>query len=426
MDHLGLAPADILLPGSDTEYDAWAVIACDQFTQDRPYWDRVNEQVGERPSTLRMVLPEIDLADGEKRIPGIQAAMREYRKSVLTRAVRGMVYVRRSRNGVTRRGLVAAIDLEAYSFLPDAKSLIRATEGTILERLPPRAAIRRGAELESPHILLLIDDPGKTVVEPLEETVSEQEPLYDFDLMLDGGHITGWAVEDTERLGRIADGLTALLSADLQAEKYGKEAGENPLLFAVGDGNHSLATARACWLEVKRDLSPSQQQGHPARYALVEITNLQEEQLLFHPIHRVLFGVEPKAALEDFAGWLNQTAGAEGEQSIAFLHAGGEGEICTPRAPHTLQAGTVQMWLDAYLERHPQAEVDYIHGDAEARALARREGALALLLPPPPKDDLFGSIVRHGPLPRKTFSMGEALDKRYYLECRALGGGEEE
>lgn len=418
-ERLGIAKPDILLPKTDTAYRTWAVIACDQFTHSRAYWDETRAIAGNSDSAYHIVLPEIDLDESGARVPLIHETMKRYLSDVLTRKVGGFTYVKRRCGEFTRRGVMLCVDLEAYDYRPEAKSLIRATEGTILERLPPRVAIRRGAAVETPHILLLIDDPKHTVIEPIDGRLEELPLLYDFELMQEGGHITSWELDPAEE-ARIVRALGDLLSPETQAEKYGEEAKDAPLLFAVGDGNHSLAAARACWMEIKGRLSPEARLTHPARWALVEVGNLHDEGLVFGPIHRALYGVDPHAALENFAAWLQDHRGVGGEQEFTLHYKDGYCELFAPNAPHMLCAGSLQGWIDEYLLDNTDASVDYIHGADEARKLAGREGCLTILLPAPGKEELFSSVMRFGPLPRKTFSMGEARQKRYYMECRAL------
>jgi len=416
----GVCVPDFLLPRDGISHEAWAVIACDQFTQDRSYWDAVEAFVGDNPSALRIVLPEIDLADTDLRVPQIQQTMRMYRDEVLTKRVHGFALVRRETETMTRRGLLATIDLEKYDYSEGSTSMIRPTEGTIVARLPPRVKVRLGACIESPHVLVLLDDPECTVVEPLFERTDSLETLYDFDLMMGGGHIRGWAVSAEEDLEAIDRALSAIASDEIQRARYGDAYTGDPLLFAVGDGNHSLATARACWENIKATLSETERETHPARFAMVEIGNLHDPGLVFEPIHRVLFGVDPTDALKSLAQYLEDHKGEGGHQKLRAFHGKSEVSVHTATAPHRLPVGSLQGWIDAYLAEHPGVEVDYIHGDAEAVALAKGAEALAFLLEGMDKNELFASVLQEGALPRKTFSIGEARDKRYYLECRAI------
>jgi hypothetical protein len=423
LSECGVIAPEILLP-ENTAYDRWAVIACDQFTQDRAYWNMVEQTVGGAPSTLHITLPEIDLALADVRVPRIRTMMNAYRQRVLTRRFTGFTLVRRTFGAKVRNGLVLAVDLERYDYAKGSQSLIRATEGTIVERLPPRMKIRRGACLECPHIMLLIDDPEKTVIEPLFEHADQLEKLYDFELMMGGGRAEGWGITDASHQAAIARALAKLAEPERQKRRYGDAYDGQPLLFAVGDGNHSLATAKACWEELKPSLSQRERETHPARFALAEVCNLHDAGLHFEPIHRIVLGVDPGRALEDFARYLKENEGAGGTQSFAAMLGRESAKVVTARAPHALHAGSLQGWLDGYIANLDGAEVDYIHGEAEVRALAAsREDALAFLLPAIDKNSLFAGVMRDGALPRKTFSMGEAREKRYYLECREIARG---
>ncbi len=410
---------EILLP-QGVPYASWAVIACDQHTQNREYWQKAARSAGGHPSALNIVLPEIDLLRAQERTPLIHEAMGAYLRDVLTRKVEGFTLVRRTGSDGARGGIVLAVDMEAYDYREGSSCAIRATEGTIRERLPPRVAIRRGAPLECPHVMLLIDDPERTVIEPLLSKTAELAALYDFELMLGGGRLQGWAVDRQGDIDAVTAALGRLAAPDTQAERYGAAFDGHPLLFAVGDGNHSLAAAKALWEEIKAKLAPGEAAQHPARYALVEICNLNDPGLRFEPIHRVLFGAEPDEVLDAFAAYLKENEGGGGTQTFRTVSGGGEAKTSTAKAPDALAVACVQGFLDAYLREHPDASVDYIHGGNEARQLAKRKDAVAFLMPAMDKRELFPSVMRSGALPRKTFSMGEARDKRYYLECRRI------
>lgn len=396
LSNLGVSIPDILLPqGVDTA--KWACIACDQYTSQPEVWQETERIVGEAPSTLRLVLPEVWLDEADARIPAIHARMREYLASVLTRTVHGFILTARATQSGCRKGLMLAIDLEEYDYSPASRSRVRATEGTILSRIPPRQKVRRGAPLETPHVMLLIDDKHRTLIEPLYEKLHDTAPLYDAQLHQGMGHLTGWAVQEEADL---AAAQAALLTLDAAR-------GDAPL-FAVGDGNHSLATAKACWEELKPSLDPQRRLTHPARYALVEVVNLYDDALLFAPIHRVLTGLDPDALRP-----LLRKA-CDGSSACATLVTA-QGEERLPGLPvHVLQPV-----LDDYLAAHPAVGIDYVHGDEAARALGRRPDACALLLTTLDKLSLFPAVAR-GPLPRKAFSMGQANEKRCYFECRAL------
>ena len=412
--NLGFYPADILLPrGADME--KWAVVACDQFTSEPAYWERVENTVGGAPSTLRLILPEAELKapDVERRIEKINASMDDYLARGVFETLRdSLVYVERGQSdGKLRHGLIGMIDLDAYDFTPGSGALIRATEGTVLERIPPRAKVRRNAALELPHVMLLIDDPDKTVIEPLSAQSGGMEKLYDFDLMENGGHIRGFRLSDAQT-DAVARALAGLCTAEAMEKKYGV-SDVAPLLFAVGDGNHSLATAKACW-EEQRGKNPL------ARYALVEVVNNHDDALQFEPIHRVLFGVEPKDLLAAFRAFYPGAYEGKGEgHAIEVVYEGYSGFWTVPDPKVQLAVGTLQAFLDEYLKTHG-GEVDYIHGDDVTRELGAKPGNMGFLLPAMGKEQLFKTVMADGVLPRKTFSMGHAQDKRYYIEARRI------
>ena len=415
-ERIGIRPAEILLPAPSVNPETWACIACDQYTSEPEYWQKAYETAGDAPSALRLILPEYDLKHGEERIPAIHAAMADYlAKGLLVPAVEnGFVLCERSVPGGSRLGLVCTVDLEQYSFEKGSLPLIRPTEQTIASRLPPRLVIRRGAPVELTHIMILIDDPDRTVLEPLRAQEDSLRKLYDFDLMMNGGHLRGWAVEGEAGLGHVDSSLNALLDT----------LGDNPLLLAVGDGNHSLATAKAYWNEIRETLPEAERENHPARYALCEIVNIHDTALLFEPIHRVLTGVKPVevlAAWRDYAAarGMTLTSGGEGH-AFTVVSAGGEAQVVVGNPKGAIPCETVQKFLDDFLAAHPEAEIDFIHGEQSLRTLAGAEGAMGFLLPEIDKNTFFGDVERLGVLPRKTFSMGEADEKRYYMEAKRI------
>ena len=415
--HAGFFPADILLPAPQVDPARWAVVACDQYTSEPAYWQRVESRVGGAPSTLRITFPEVYLSEGFDRVARIQAQMRRYlADGTLVPAVTdGFILVERTTRSGARLGLVGCVDLEQYDFSRGSTSLIRATEGTVLERIPPRVRIRTGAPLETPHVMLLLDDPHRTVIEPLYALRNQLSPLYDLELMENGGHLRGYRVDAPD----LKEQLGAAL-ASLRADCGG-------LLYAVGDCNHSLATARQCWLNLRPTLSEAERAVHPARYALVELVNLHDEALIFEPIHRVLFQVDAGDVLEGLRGFL-RAHGAQlyegeaqpGDQPLAFVSASGTVSLGVKHSPYALPVATLQQFLDAYLPAHPGAHIDYIHGDDVTRQLGMQEGNAGFLLGALDKFSLFPAVRRDGVLPRKTFSMGEACEKRYYMECRRI------
>jgi len=432
-EDIGVQIPQIYLPKAGVDLTKWAVIACDQFTSQPEYWQQVERMVGSSPSTLNLTFPEVYLesAGEAERIHRIQTGMRAMLDQQVLEPREGLVYVERSVNGRTRKGLVLALDLEHYDYTKGSSSLIRATEGTIVERLPPRMKIREGAALEFPHILVLIDDAQATVIEPLQAAKAEMEKLYDFDLMLESGHLAGYQVSARLESQLIA-ALRALATPEVFDAKYGVK--DQPvLLFAMGDGNHSLATAKAIWEKLK----PSVGMQHPARYALVEIENVHDAALEFEPIHRVLFGLKQDVlqALQDYFGkdysfhpaaslseMVKRVDNASGPvQAIGVIGAGvpfGVLECANPTS--NLPVGTLQAFLDGFLKAGGAEKVDYVHGADVTAQLGSQPGNVGFYLPGMHKSDLFKTVILDGALPRKTFSMGEAREKRFYMEARKI------
>ena len=417
-------PADILLPGAATPLDPWACIAVDQFTSQPEYWQKAEKLAKGKPSTLHIVLPEAYLGtpQEESRLAAIRAAMQDYRDNLLTRCVHGYVYVERTQmDGTIRQGLVGAVDLEQYSFKKGSKPAIRPSESTVVARIPPRLKIRRGAQLETPHVMMLADDEACTLIEPIAAHKAELPLLYDGALMLNGGHIAGWAVEDPALIAQIEHALDVLGSQEEFDKKYPDATRRDPLTLAVGDGNHSLATAKACWEELKKTLTPEQAENHPARWCLAEVCNVHSPAIEIEPIHRVLFHVDGRDLWDAFQAFYPgaHTGGGEGH-TAEVCGQGMDGLWTVPHPKAQLTVGTLQAFLDAYCRDHPEVQVDYIHGDDVARKLGSRPGNLGFLLPLMGKEQLFPTVMADGVLPRKTFSMGEARDKRYYLEARRI------
>ncbi len=403
--------ADILLPqGIDME--KWAVIACDQFSSEPEYWRRVRGFVGESPSALHLILPEAELGqDPEKRIGLIQTNMLAYERAGLFRRLENsFVYVERTlSDGTLRRGLVGALDLERYDYAEDTNAAVRATERTVVERIPPRMKIREHASLELPHVLLLCDDEEDAIFRPLSD--DSKEVLYDFDLMEGGGHVRGW---------RICGTAGAALSARIAAYEASQSArcGElsaSPMLYAVGDGNHSLATAKACYDALRTRLGPEAAKL-PARFALVELENLHDDAQRFEPIHRIVMHCDVPALLEAVRCELGEDRGRE----LHWISCGNEGTLYLDPSLGELPVGVLQNFLDRWLAAHP-GEIDYIHGEESLRKLSQKPDSIGFLLPEVEKTAFFRSIMAEGVLPRKTFSMGSARDKRYYLEARSIG-----
>ena len=392
--------ADILLPKKD--FEKWAVIACDQFTSEQGYWDEVEKIVGKAPSTLRVTLPEIYLESEnvEERIEKINATMKAYlSEGVLEEHPDTMVYVERTQSdGSVRHGIVGAIDLADYDYRKGSKALVRATEQTVIERIPPRVRIRKDACLELPHVLLLIDDPSKSVIEPFAAKKDTLKKAYDADLMMGGGHIEGYFLDEKqcEEVGAALDALVEGLA--------------DKLLFAVGDGNHSLATAKECAALNDSPLS---------KQAIVEIVNVHDPAIAFEPIYRVLFGVDEKELLEAFLERVGGEYDGEDGQDFDFVTSGVTRTVrVKPLAK--LPVGTLQPFLDDYLKAHPGVKIDYIHGEDVVFDLCAAKGNAGFIFKGMGKDELFDAIRQDGSLPRKTFSMGHARDKRYYMEARKI------
>lgn len=436
-NNIGICVPELMMPGKKVDLSKWACVACDQYTSQPDYWNSVEQIVGDAPSTLRLMLPEIYLEKpGEaERIVAIRKAMNDYMADgTLENRGEGFVFTRRTVDGKVRNGLVVALDLECYDYSKGSTTLIRATEGTIVERIPPRLKIRDGAPLELPHILVLIDDDKKSVIEPIAEKLDKIEQLYDFDLMMNGGHVEGWLVNDEGMVTDVINALTALVDPN----KYGTEM--PPLLFAMGDGNHSFATAKANWEKCKAELTEEERKDHPARYALVELENVHDDGIVFEPIHRVVFNVNVPEFLDrlkaklaeqngdceiDFYACENCMAKAkaaipEGAHVVPVIIEGKEGLIVVKHPAAQLEVGTLQNALDVLLKETPGASIDYIHGADVVRELGSKENNIGFLLPPMQKSAFFRTVVFDGALPRKTFSMGEAHEKRYYLECRKI------
>ena len=407
-------PADILMPRTDS-MEKWAVIACDQFTSDQAYWDRVRKNAEGAVSTINLILPEAELGTEKEaeHTAVINATMKRYMdEDVFTTYPNSFVYVERQlENGSIREGLVGMVDLDAYDYSTGATSAIRATERTVAERIPPRQRVRRDAPIELPHILMLCDDHDKKLIEPIGAKKDSLKKLYDFDLMEGGGHITGWLVEgkDVEDFNKALTDYTATVG-----EKYKGLKGV-PMVFAVGDGNHSLATAKSCYEELKKNYPGEDLSNHPARYALVELENIHDPAQVFEPIHRVIFKTEPEKLLAA----LQKDACADGGFPVQWYAKDASGTVYLDRAKSELAVGVLQGFLDEYLKDNA-GEIDYIHDDDALISLAKQDGAIGFLLPAMEKSQLFRGVIADGILPRKTFSMGHSREKRYYLEGRKI------
>lgn len=407
-------PADILFPQVD-EMEKWAVIACDQFTSDPQYWDRVRANAAGAPSTINLILPEAELGTPREAEHAalINRTMAQYLSDhVFKTYENAFVYIERTlENGTVRKGLVGMVDLDAYDYSTGSTSQIRATERTVIERIPPRMRVRRDAPIELPHILMLCDDHDKVLIEPFEQKKDSLTKLYDFELMEGGNRIAGWLVD-----GAQAKAFNDRLSAytETVGEKY-KGLNGVPMVFAVGDGNHSLATAKSCFEELKANHPGADLSNHPARFALVELENIHDEAQVFEPIHRVITQCDPRALLEA----LKCEACADEGFEVQWYIGEESGTVLLDQNKSQLAVGVLQGFLDAYLKEHT-GEIDYIHDDDVLISLARQENTIGFLLPAMEKNQLFRGVIGDGILPRKTFSMGHSREKRYYLEGRKI------
>ncbi len=388
--------ADILLP--KTDMSAWAVIACDQYTSEPEYWDKVRSAAGDNPSALNIILPEVYLKkDNSAAAENINSTMHSYIESgIFTEYKDALIYVERTESGGNlRRGIVGKIDLQHYDYRAGAKSAIRATEQTVLERIPPRVEIRKNAPLELPHVMVLYNDIEDKVMRFVCDRKSGFSKLYDFDLMCGGGHIAGWLIDDVT-----ANQVLSLIETLKD---------DDGLLFCVGDGNHSLATAKECYNQNKSDLS---------RYALCEISNIHEAAFCFEPIYRVIFGVNPEEIIADFVDACGDYDGADAHK-YTCVWGNTECEISV-KPTAKLAVGTLQAFLDDYLKANPKLKIDYIHGEDSLKKLASGENTVGFLFDGMKKEELFDAVVQDGSLPRKTFSLGHADDKRFYIEARKI------
>ncbi len=423
---IALAAPEIMLPREGTDLSKWAVIACDQYTSEPEYWEKVSKNAGDMPSSLNVILPEVYLNnESEEQITARLKKISETANSYLSEGIwntlsDGMIVIDRSTSAhPSRKGLVAAIDLEQYSFEPGNHEKIRATEGTVISRIPPRVRIRANSPVELPHIMLLIDDPDKTVVEKAwDSSVAHKElPIYDTDLMEGSGHVKGYFINaNTDIFENAIEALSKLC---------GKPSSDG-LLFAVGDGNHSLASAKAHWLAIKDSIDVSLRDSHPARYALAEIVNIHDAGLDFEPIHRVAFNLTRDAFVASATRFFRENGvsfddhAIEGCQSAVIVNEGEEDlYINLKNPPHTLAVGSVQQFLDAMVNEDDSISVDYIHGDSSVRSLAAGNNT-GVILPAISKSSFFSTIIKEGVFPRKTFSMGEAFEKRFYLEAKLI------
>ena len=410
---------NILLP-KNTDMTKWSVVACDQYTSEPEYWNDVEKIVGDAPSTLKLTLPEIYLEDENvsERIAKINSNMKalldedffnEYKDS--------MIYLERTQSdGKIREGLIGIVDLEAYSYEKGAETPIRATEKTVIERIPPRVKIRENAPLELPHIMILIDDDKKRIIENLKNKVSEDDIVYDFDLMKNGGHVKGYLLNE-ETMDEVDKGLKELADKEVFAKKYDVNNKE-VLLFAMGDGNHSLATAKACYEKLKETMSEEEYLNNPARYALVELVNLHSTALEFEAINRVIFNTNPEKLLNSLKEYYQINKDGNG-QKIEVITNDVDEKWYIENPKSNIAVGSIQIFLDEYLKNN-EGKIDYIHGEETTKNLAKQSGNVGFIFEAMPKNELFKTVILDGSLPRKTFSMGHSYDKRYYLESRKI------
>ncbi len=410
--------ADILIPNNTVNMNKWSVIACDQYTSEVEYWEQTAQNTGESMSTLKLILPEIFLEDENvsERINNIHENMENYLESgIFNEYKNSMIYIERIQsNGILRAGILGMIDLEEYDFSKGSTSQVRATEATVIERIPPRVKIRDGATLELPHIMILIDDENKTVIESLESEKPNLKKLYDFELMQNGGKISGYLLEEY-KCKEIISKLDILGDKEKFSEKYGIN---DVLLYAMGDGNHSLATAKQFYEQLKTQNPDKDFSNHPVRYALAEIVNLHSPALDFEAIHRIITDIDTEKLLSEMTESL-KLSDVHSEQAFSYILNGIEKTVYIHNATSNLTVGSLQKFLDNYLTENA-GKIDYIHGIDTVKRLAQQKNSIGFILPDMEKSELFPTVIKDGALPRKTFSMGHAEDKRYYIECRKI------
>ena len=411
---------NILIPKKNIDMHKWSVVACDQYTSEPEYWNEVNNIVGNSPSTLNLTLPEIYLEDRnvEERIKNINLNMEKMlNENIFDEYTDSMIYVERTQDdGKVREGLMGIVDLEDYSYEKGSQTLIRATEKTVIERIPPRMKVRENALLELPHIMILIDDDKKDIIESLKNKVSDSDVVYDFDLMQRGGHIKGYLL-NKEIINEINSKLETLADKNNFEKKYDvKDKGV--LLFAMGDGNHSLATAKACYEKLKTTMSEEEYLKHPARYALVELVNLHSSALEFEAIHRVIFDTDVNDLIDNMYKYYNINEEGKG-QKFELVTKDFDKTLYIENPKSNIVVGSIQMFLDEYLSNH-KGKIDYIHGEEVTKEFGSKENNVGIIFDAMKKEELFKTVILDGALPRKTFSMGHSYDKRFYLEARKI------
>ena len=398
----------ILVPNKNVDLQKWATIACDQFCARPKYWEELENLVKNSPSTLKLTCPEIYLNKGDldERIEGVQKEMASYLDQGIFEEYENFILVEREvENGRKRVGVMISIDLDKYNW-ERVRVPIRATEGTLVERLPVRIKIRKKAPLELPHAIILIDNPEKDIIEPIYHDKENLIKLYDFELNMGGGRIAGYKIENSLEL---INKLDKLLDKDVQIAKYGIDAG---IQFAVGDGNHSIATAKVMWEELKATLSDEEKENHPARYMLVEMVNLYGEGMDFKPIHRLVYKPTP-----DFISGLKESL--KGDSKLKII-VGDRVEYISCPAKASLTISGVQNYIESYLKDNPQVEVEYVHNEEHLMDALKECDGLGIVMPEFPNEELVNFVVNVGNLPKKAFSIGEPEHKRYYLECKSI------
>ncbi len=428
---------NILMPNTETDLYKWSVVACDQFTSQPEYWKETEANVGAAPSTLKLTLPEVYLEaeDEQARVDAIHATMQQYlADGTLQEYPKGFMLIERSfGKQYARNGLIVEVDLETYEYKKGAHSLTRPTEMTVEERIPPRLRVRQTATVEIPHIMLLIDDPQQTVIEPLMARKQEFQQIYDTDLMQKGGHIAGWFIPEGEETQRIMYLIEQLADRAAFNARYGLKEDYPLLNFAVGDGNHSMATAKAAWENIKQNLTADEIETHPARFCLCEIVNIHDESLEIEPIHRVVFNVDEDELLKEADAYYSahgcklvvrdaarEPYATADEHAFVLCSTEGRKLIKVERPAWGIAVATLQNFLDDYLSKNSLSKIDYIHGIDVVDSLSSKLNNVGFILPEVKKEDLFIGVIKDGVLPRKTFSMGEANEKRYYMECKKI------
>lgn len=425
---------EILIPKSGIDLSKWAVVACDQYTSQPEYWSETAKIVGDNISTLKLILPEVYLESEytSNCINKIHNTMQEYlKKGIFYALPKGMILLARDTGkNCPRKGIMLAFDLEEYEYKLDSKSKIRPTEKTVEERIPPRLAVRDGASIEIPHIMIMIDDPDKKIIEPLYENREQFSKLYDVELMQQGGHVTGWFIPESSQTENILNMLDTLSDPKVFSNKYGTSKDAPVLPFAVGDGNHSMATAKAYWENLKQTLSEEEKLNHPARFVLAELVNIHDESIVIEPIHRILFDVDPNDLLESAIKFfenkqakcriLNSSQETQNCHAFPFQTKNKKGVLAIENSPYALPVASLQTFLDYYMNQNSNIKIDYIHGEDVLSNLTSNDNSIGFLLPTPKKDDLFRGVIFDGVLPRKTFSMGDAREKRFYMESKMI------